>query len=158
MSDARTVRELLVRAGLGSVFPADGRATIDDADTIAGFPLDAVILPSSNAVVALEELEKGAKAAVAAASGLDSTGAEWDAEMDGMWGEFYADVVARWKAVLVPAVLTAMHITVADEVVVVDTFNGCAAWVFTPTPEDGPMPVRLRDGDKLYIVRAKEGE
>jgi len=45
---------------------------------------------------------------------------------------------------------------VADEVVVVDTFNGCAAWVFTPTPEDGPMPVRLRDGDKLYIVRAKE--
>ena len=155
MSDARTVRELLVRAGLGSVFPADGRATIDDADTIAGFPLDAVILPSSNAVVALEELEKGAKAAVAAASGLDSTGAEWDAEMDGMWGEFYADVVARWKAVLVPAVLTAMHITVADEVAVVWWSEGGRTRVNPPGSRCN-WDLELRDGDTLYIVRAKE--
>ena len=72
----------------------------------------------SISIVPAEVEEAFARAMVAAASGLDETDEEWDETMQGMWGETYAEAVARFKE-RAPAVLTAVlgKTRVAKEVV-----------------------------------------
>lgn len=55
-------------------------------------------------VIAPEAWEAFARALVAAASGLDETGEEWNEAMEGMWEESYDEAVARFKE-RAPAVL-----------------------------------------------------
>jgi len=147
MPDVKTVREDAL-AAIGNKPVEDGvlrrwqEGWRDCFKSIMDRYGDALVMPTF--IVTQKGLEAGCRAQLGCEGAPPS-----------LWDEMPDGEKEAWLFKLRLGIAAAGGI-VADEVVVVDTFNGCAAWVFTPTPEDGPMPVRLRDGDKLYIVRAKE--
>ena len=89
-------------------------------------------------VVSKEARRAFAAAMVAAASGLDEVGEEWE-EMCGYWEESYEEAVARFERRMGPVAraLLGGEVVVADEVAYVEDASGIA-----------------RPGDTLYIVRA----
>ena len=147
MPDVKTMRDV-VEAAHEKLLPrlrnSDEKLGAALMATAANMSLGASALVNPTFIVTQKGLEAGCRAQLGCEGAPPS-----------LWDEMPDGEKEAWLFKLRLGIAAAGGI-VADEVVVVDTFNGCAAWVFTPTPEDGPMPVRLRDGDKLYIVRAKE--
>ena len=148
MSEPRTLRELW-----DSFIDGQRTTTQIRTDFLAEYG-DALVGLPCNAVVALEELEKGAKAMHEAWLGcmLDF----YPDRTEGLvpWSE----VPEKMKEVNrrgIRAALTAMHITVADEVAVVWWSEGGRTRVNPPGSRCN-WDLELRPGDTLYIVRAKE--
>ena len=146
----RTVREWM-----------DGLNVADGIPLAGYFPdafLGALIGAQGRVVYTAEDVERAAVAAVAAASGLDETGAEWDELMEGMWNESYDEAVERFKKVA-RAAITAAGGVVADEstkIVSNRVVVELTRVISSDDSDDATTCTELHRGDKLYIVRAKE--